>query len=212
MFITFEGIEGSGKSLQIVRAEAHLVSRGVKCLVTREPGGTDFGLAVRQILLGTGGAPREPMSELLLYLSDRYQHLREVIEPALRQGMFVLSDRYHDATLAYQGAARGISRDKIDALACLLDIPEPAGTILLDLEPEIGVARARSRNASDAVAASEGRFEEEEIAFHRSVREAYLNLAGDSHGRIKVISALGTPEEVFSRIAPVLDCWVRNAY
>ncbi len=208
MFITFEGIEGSGKSLQIVRAEAYLVAKGKRCLVTREPGGTDFGRAVREVLLGTGGAPREPMSELLLYLADRYQHLREVVEPALRQGVTVLSDRYHDATLAYQGAARGIAFDDIEALAKLLGIPEPEGTILLDLDAETGLARARSRNAVDAAAGGEGRFEAEEISFHRAVREAYLALARRAPQRIKVVPALGSPDEVFGRITRVLDCWI----
>jgi dTMP kinase len=207
MFITFEGIEGSGKSLQIARAEAYLRARGVRCLVTREPGGTQFGVAVRQVLLRTGGAPREPMSELLLYLADRYQHLREVIEPALRDGIAVLSDRYHDATLAYQGAARGIARETIDRLASLLGLPEPRGTILLDLEPEIGLARARRRNASDAAAGEEGRFEAEEITFHRAVREAYLALARRAPERIRIVPAGGSPDEVFVRIAPLLDHW-----
>jgi len=211
MFITFEGIEGSGKSLQIGLAEAYLTSRGMECLVTREPGGTDFGIAVRKVLLRTAGAPREPMSELLLYLSDRYQHLRQVVEPALRRGIIVLSDRYHDATLAYQGAARGIPGEKIEALARLLDIPDPDGTILLDLDPEIGLARARSRNEADTTAGQEGRFEAEEISFHRAVREAYLSLAHSSPRRIRVISALGSPDEVFARIVPLLESWVGNA-
>ena len=208
MFITFEGIEGSGKSLQIGRAKAYLESRGIECLVTREPGGTSFGQAVRQILLGSGGAPREPMSELLLYLADRYQHLHEVVEPALHRGVTVLSDRYHDATLAYQGAARGIPIEQIDRLAHLLGIPEPGGTILLDLDPQVGLARARQRNATDSAAGSEGRFEAEEIAFHRAVREAYLNLARRSPRRIRIVPAEGTPDEVFVRIAPLLEQWV----
>jgi len=211
MFITFEGIEGSGKGVQIAHAEAYLAARGRKCLVTREPGGTDFGAAVRQVLLRTGGAPREPMSELLLYLSDRYQHLRQVVEPALGRGIIVLSDRYHDATLAYQGAARGIPIQKIRTLARLLEIRDPDGTILLDLDPEIGLARARSRNEADAAAGREGRFEAEALSFHRAVREAYLDLARGSPGRIRVVSALGSPDEVFARIAPVLDDWVGNA-
>ncbi len=208
MFITFEGIEGSGKSLQIGLAEAHLKQRGIRCLVTREPGGTEFGIALRQVLLRIGGAPRAPMSELLLYLADRHQHLKEKVEPALAQGITVLSDRYHDATRAYQGAARGIPPATIDALAQLLGIQDPEGTILLDLEPAIGLARARHRNASDSSAGEEGRFEAEALSFHEAVRAAYLGLAQRSPKRIRIVDAAGTPEQVFSRVRPILDEWL----
>ncbi len=211
MFITFEGIEGSGKSLQIGLAQAHLERQGIRCLVTREPGGTEFGIAVRQVLLRLGGAPRDPLSELLLYLADRHQHLKEIIEPALAQGITVLSDRYHDATRAYQGAARGIDPEVIEALARLLAIPEPAGTILLDLDPATGLARARRRNASDSAAGQEGRFEAEDLCFHEAVRAAYLGLARHSPARIRVVDALGTPDEVFERIRPVLDDWFKKS-
>ncbi|HYK92128.1 MAG TPA: dTMP kinase [Acidobacteriota bacterium] len=208
IFVTFEGIEGSGKSLQVSRTEAFLRTRGIPTLVTREPGGTEFGRAVRQVLLEAGGPYREPMGELLLYLADRYQHLHEVIEPALGRGILVISDRYHDATRAYQGAARGVPLDTIDALSRLLNIREPDATILLDLEPEAGLARARLRNTLDPLAGAEGRFEEESLSFHRKVRKAYLDLAQRSPGRIKVISAMGTTDEVFARIVPVLEYWL----
>jgi dTMP kinase len=208
MFITFEGIEGSGKSLQIGLAERHLKERGIRCIVTREPGGTEFGLAVRRVLLRIGGAPRDPLSELLLYLADRHQHLKEIIEPALAQGLTVLSDRYHDATRAYQGAARGIPPATIEALARVLGIPDPGGTILLDLDPAIGLSRARQRNACDAASGAEGRFEAEDLSFHEAVRRAYLDLARMSPGRIQVVDAAGTPEDVFARIRPILDSWL----
>jgi len=207
MFITFEGIEGSGKSIQISRAEAYLKRTGISCLRTREPGGTAFGNAVRQILLHSAGPAREPVSELLLYLADRYQHLHELIEPALRQGITVLSDRYHDATRAYQGAARRIPATTVLSLAQLLAIPEPDKTILLDLDPEIGLARARSRNQGEGSSGAEGRFEDEGLSFHRDVRAAYLALAKSSAGRICVIDAAGTPDEVFARIQPLLASW-----
>jgi dTMP kinase len=208
MFITFEGIEGSGKSLQIARAQAYLQQKGIDCLATREPGGTGFGIALRKVLLGTDGFRIEPWSELLLYLADRYQHLKETIEPALQRGFVVLSDRYHDATRAYQGAARGIPESDIETMIQLLGIIEPDKTILLDLEVEDGLSRARKRNLSDPSAAAEGRFEAEDIAFHRRVREAYLKIAGRAPHRIHVIRASGTPDEVFSRIAQLLDHWV----
>jgi dTMP kinase len=211
MFITFEGIEGSGKSLQIIRAQTYLQQRGCECVVTREPGGTDFGRKLRKVLLDMDSCRMEPWCELLLYLADRRQHLKEVIEPALKRGLVVLSDRYQDATRAYQGAARGIPQAEIEKVTQLLGIVEPDKTILLDLAPEVGLLRARTRNAANPVAAAEGRFEAEDLAFHRRVREAYLALAGQWPRRIHVIEASGTPDEVFSRIAALLDQWMPSA-
>ena len=208
MFITFEGIEGSGKSLQVSRAEAYLKDKGIPTLVTREPGGTEFGKSLRRILLDTGGPPREPLCELLLYLADRRQHLTQVIEPAIKRGITVLCDRYHDATRAYQGAARGVPRQTIDSLTKLLAIRDPDATILLDLEPEVGLERARMRNHLASSAREEGRFEAEDLTFHTSVRLGYLDLAQQFSQRFRVVPAGGTPDEVFSRIAPLLDQWL----
>jgi dTMP kinase len=203
MFITFEGVEGSGKSMQLQRSHDYLTRKGIHCLLTREPGGTEFGRALREVLLKSHGARREPLSELLLYLADRVQDLREVIEPAVKRGIVVLSDRYHDATRAYQGAARGIPANVIDSLGGILEIPEPDATILLDLDPGLALSRARHRNV--VTASDEGRFEAEDISFHRRVRESYLDLARRFPGRIFVVSGEGSPDEVFARIAPVLD-------
>jgi dTMP kinase len=208
MFITFEGIEGAGKSLQIARTEEYLKKRGIPCLTTREPGGTDFGRALRPILLGTDGCRREAICELLLYLADRYQHLKEVIEPAVKRNLVVLSDRYQDATRAYQGTARGIAESTVEKLTRIIGITEPDKTILLDLDPEEGLPRARRRNENCPVAGAEGRFEAEDLSFHRRVREAYLKLAARFPERIHVVSATGTPDEVFSRIAPLIDTWI----
>lgn len=210
MFITFEGVEGSGKTLQIRRAETYLRSKGIPCLLTREPGGTEFGLSLRRVLLHENGPAREHMCELLLYLADRYQHLREVIEPAIRSGVVVLCDRYHDATRAYQGGARGVPVEVIDSLAVILRIPEPDGTVLLDISTESALARARTRNQSSADSCEEGRFEAEDLAFHRNVRMAYLDLARSFPERIRVVDASGTPDEVFARIIPLLDQWIRR--
>jgi dTMP kinase len=207
MFITFEGIEGSGKSLQIARAEAYLVRAGIPCVRSREPGGTPFGTAVRQVLLHAGGPPRESIAELLLYLADRYQHLHEVIEPALSRGLTVLSDRYHDATRAYQGAARRIPGALIEDLRRRLEIREPDHTILLDLAPEIGLERACARNRASESAGIEGRFEAEDLSFHRDVRAAYLALARSAPDRISVVDASGTPDQVFQRVELLLAAW-----
>jgi dTMP kinase len=211
MFITFEGIEGAGKSLQIARTQQYLEKKGLPCLATREPGGTEFGRAIRPILLGTDGCRREPICELLLYLADRHQHLKEIIEPALKRGWVVLSDRYQDATRAYQGAARGIPGSTVEQLSRLIGITEPDRTLLLDLEPEAGLARARLRNETCVVAGAEGRFEAEGLPFHKRVREAYLDLALRSPERIHVVPASGTPDEVFSRISPLIDAWTSPA-
>jgi dTMP kinase len=200
MFITFEGIEGSGKSVQIARAEAYLVRAHIPCLRTREPGGTSFGDAVRQVLLHAGGPQREPVAELLLYLADRYQHLHELIEPALSRGVTVLSDRYHDAT-------RRIPAALIEDLRRHLAIREPDHTILLDLAPEIGLERARARNQASGSAGNEGRFEAEDLSFHVAVRAAYLGLARSAPDRVSVVDASGTPDQVFRRIEPLLAAW-----
>jgi len=144
-----------------------------------------------------------------LYLADRYQHLREVIEPAVQSGVVVLCDRYHDATRAYQGGARGIPVEVIDSLAAILRIPDPDATVLLDIPAELALARARTRNESAGSPGEEGRFEAEDLCFHRSVRSAYLDLARRFPGRIRVVDATGMPDEVFTRIAPLLDQWTR---
>ena len=208
MFITFEGIEGAGKSLQIARAHEYMRGKGRSCLVTREPGGTDFGKSLREILLRPDGAAREPWSELLLYLADRHQHLKEIIEPALARGEIVLCDRYQDATRAYQGAARGIAPEAIEAMSRLLGVIEPSKTILLDLEPEAGLLRARRRNSMDPSASAEGRFEDEALSFHMRVRQAYLDLAKAHPQRICVIPADESPDAVFARIAVLIDQWI----
>jgi dTMP kinase len=208
VFITFEGIEGAGKSLQIVRTEQFLKKQEIPCRVTREPGGTEFGRMIRPILLGTGGCRREPTCELLLYLADRYQHLKEFIEPSLHAGYIVLSDRYQDATRAYQGAARGIPSHTVEELTRLIGITEPDKTLLLDLDPEVGLPRARQRNENSSIARTEGRFEAEDISFHQRVRQAYLDLASRYSERIHIIPAKGSPDEVFSRIVPLLESWI----
>jgi len=208
MFITFEGIEGAGKSLQIARVHEYLRGKGRTCLMTREPGGTAFGLTLREVLLRPDGAAREPWSELLLYMADRHQHLKEVIEPALARGEIVLCDRYQDATRAYQGAARGIAPEAIEEIARLLGVIEPTKTILLDLDPEIGLGRARRRNSLDPAAAAEGRFEDEAISFHARVRQAYLKLAEAHPQRFCVIPATDNPDVIFERITVLIDQWI----
>ncbi len=203
-FITLEGIEGSGKSVQLHLLEEELKKRKVRFLITQQPGGTPFGKEVRQILLQREGAQREPTAELLLYLADRYQHLKEVIEPSLTQGLHVLCDRYHDATLAYQGHARGLGFPMVDQLAKILALRIPDLTLVLDLEVEVGLKRARARNQKEN-SETWGRFEAEDLDFHRRVKEGYQLLVQREPDRVLPVDASGTPEEVFKKLLGLLE-------
>ena len=203
-FITLEGIEGSGKTGQLHLLGKELKKREVRFLITQQPGGTPFGQEVRQVLLQREGAQREPTAELLMYLADRYQHLKEVIEPALTQGLHVLCDRYHDATLAYQGHARGIGFTIVDQLAEILALRLPDLTLVLDVEVEVGLKRARERNQREN-SETWGRFEAEDLDFHRRVREGYQLLVQREPDRILLVDASGTSEAVFEKILGLLE-------
>lgn len=203
-FITVEGGEGTGKSLQVELLKKEFERLDILSLFTREPGGTPFGKELRAILLNKEGPNREPLPELLLYLADRYQHLKEVIEPALRENKVVVCDRYHDATVVYQGYARGLGFQLVDALARPLGIREPDLTFVLDLDVELALDRARFRNDTDGISEL-GRFEAENLDFHRKIREGYRLLADRHPERLVLIPAKGSPEEVFRRIVRVLE-------
>jgi dTMP kinase len=196
LFLTFEGVEGSGKSTQLARLAARLREGGLRVLATREPGGTDLGRSLRAVLLRPAEAPMHRLTELLLYVADRAEHLATVVRPALERGDVVLCDRYLDATLAYQGHGRGLDLAEIRALhdRAPLDL-RPQRTVLLDLDPESGLERARRRDRG-AAARGAGRFEAEEHAFHRRVREGYLELAREAPERFRVVSAAASAAEV----------------
>jgi len=205
LFITFEGIEGSGKSTQIARFARRLEDTGVEVVCTREPGGTSLGRRLRAALLDPDASTMDPLAEMLLYAADRAQHIRELIRPAVERGAVVLSDRYLDATLAYQGYGRQLGTTVI------LDIHShppldlrPDRTVLLDLDPETGVARARRRNAERGVAETEGRFEDEDLDFHRRVRDGYLALARNEPDRYRVVPAEGDADAVERRVEQAL--------
>lgn len=203
-FITLEGTEGSGKSVQLRLLEKEFRRRKIPFVSTHEPGGTALGVALRRILLRRDGAKREPISELLLYLADRYQDLKEIIEPALSGGLHVVCDRYHDATLAYQGYARGIGFSRIDRVAKILALRMPDLTFVFDVSVPIALDRARARNVRQRVE-KWGRFEDETLEFHEKVREGYRLLAQRHPRRISVIEASGTPVEVWERVLRVLE-------
>jgi dTMP kinase len=205
-FITFEGIEGSGKTTQIGRLAEKLLAGEEPVLATREPGGSPLGRRLRAILLAEETVPIGPTAELLLYVADRAQHLHEVIEPALAAGTHVLCDRFLEATLAYQGYARGVDLEYIRALHRRPPLDRrPDRTVLLDIDPEVGLERARRRNDEMRVASAEGRFEREALAFHHKVREGYLALAEAEPFRFRIVAAEGSAEEVEARIADLLS-------
>lgn len=198
MFISFEGVEGSGKSTQFRR----LAERLPNALATREPGGTAVGDRIRALLLDSKSSI-DPVAEVFLFAASRRQLVMEVIRPALASGRIVLCDRYADSTLAYQGFGRLITLDRLRTLTeWATDSLKPDLTLLFDLPEEIGLQRARSRNAADVN--DEGRFEAEDLRFHRRVREGYLALAAAEPQRFSIIDADGSPEEVFDRVLAVV--------
>jgi dTMP kinase len=205
--ISFEGIEGCGKSTQAKLLAKRLEKIGRSCVLTREPGGTQIGREIRKVLLHPAHHRMAPEVELALYFADRAQHLREVIWPAIREGHIVITDRFTDSSLAYQGYARGLPRRLIRSLDRLLTGEyRPRFTVLLDLAPEDGLLRARVRNRRARQAKTQGRFELERLEFHRRVRKGYLQLAGKEKRRYVVVPAQGNPaqvhEEVWRRLAP----------
>lgn len=204
-FITFEGIEGSGKSTQISRLQQHLTAHGRPVRLTREPGGTPIGDQVRRILLDPANGLLDPTAELLLYAASRAQHLREVILPELEAGNIVLCDRFSDATLAYQGYGRGLSIPTIRELDRIVTAGlRPVLTVLLDLTVEAGLGRARGRNTSQGLHA-EARFENEDLVFHNRVRDGYLRLAQEEPDRIRIVNAARTPDEIQKDVRKLVD-------
>jgi dTMP kinase len=182
-FITVEGIEGVGKSTNIEFITRTLTQAGVDWVVTREPGGTDLAERIRSLLLQQSSEPMAEMTELLLIFAARAQHLAQVIRPALDAGRWVISDRFTDATYAYQGAGRGLDNAAISQLETLVQHElRPDLTFILDLDPESGLERARRRSSLD-------RFEVEKISFFERVRSCYLNRAAAEPLRCVLIDA-----------------------
>ena len=205
LFVTFEGIEGSGKTTQVSMLAERIEAAGRRCLVTREPGGTSLGRALRTVLLHAGGSRIDPAAELALYVADRAQHIAEVVAPALATGQVVLCDRYLDATLAYQGFGRGLDLHWIRAVHRQppLDL-RPDRTVLLDLDAETALSRARERNRELGTEITEGRFENEPSSFHARVRHGYLELAAAEPFRWRIVRAEAAIDAVQARIVDLL--------
>ncbi len=196
MFITFEGIEGSGKSTALKGLANHLISKGHTVICTREPGGSNLGRNLRSVLLDENTNICTE-AELFLFLADRAQHVQEIIRPALDKGHFILCDRYVDSTIAYQGAGRGVEISKLLNLHTLsTNNLWPTLTLLLDVPVSIGINRAVIRNSSQEKPTSEGRFDAESFAFHEQVRTNYLVRAAQENNRFTVIDANNTPQDV----------------
>lgn len=195
LFITFEGLDGSGKTTQMRRLAKRLRARGHVVLETVEPGGTEIGGKIRQVLLDAANQELSPTAELLLYFASRAQNVDERILPALRRGEIVLADRFTDSTLVYQGCGRGLGAETVlalDRVACRGLKPDL--TLLLDIDVETSLARARARNAAQP--AGETRMDEQSLEFHRKVYEAYQALAAGEPERIRRIDGRAAVEEI----------------
>ena len=201
IFITFEGIEGSGKTTQIDLLKEYLLEKNYRVEITREPGGTSIGKQIRRILLDNNNKKISGETELLLSLADRVQHLQEVILPALKEDKIVLCDRFSDSTLAYQGYGRKIDLGLIENLhQTVLGEIKPDLTILLDIDISKGLKRAETRNLQRKESEREERFEKEKLEFHQRVRNGYLELAKKNRERIKIINGKRKREDIQKEI------------
>jgi dTMP kinase len=198
-FITFEGIDGSGKTTQMRILAERLRRQGREVFEAVEPGGTPVGAQIRRILLDSANQNLRPTAELLLYFASRAQNVEQCILPALSEGKLVLCDRFTDSTLAYQGYARGLGEETVLTLDRIASHGlSPDLTLLVDVDLETGLARAQMRNAG--AAGSETRMDDQSIEFHRKVRAAYLDLAKKHAVRFRLIDGRGTPESVAERV------------
>lgn len=208
-FITFEGLDGTGKSTQMRRLAAVLRAAGHEVVETREPGGTATGEKIRRVLLDSGTSGLAPLAEMALMFASRAQHIAEVIEPALAAGSIVLCDRFTDSTEAYQGSGRKLGSAAVQELHRVLcgDL-QPELTILLDSDAGSSVSRARRRNKRASRSANRGhdenRFEQETRAFFARVREGYAAIAKREPGRVVTVDARGTPAQTHARIVDVV--------
>lgn len=207
VFISLEGIEGAGKTTLIQKMIAYFEKAGKEVLLTREPGGSELGQKLRQIILNAEEKIC-PAAELFLFLADRAEHVQSCIKPVLAQGKIVLCDRFIDSTVAYQGYGRGMD---IKELQMLNDLAahglKPDLTIILDLAPEIGLARANARNKELNLTIKEGRFEAEALEFHQKIRAGFLALS-KQEDRFFVVNAEQTAEAVFADVCKKLQSFL----
>ena len=204
-FLTFEGVEGSGKSTQTTHLAEALTEVGYEVITTREPGGTELGRKLRAMLLAADAPAPAAETELLLYLADRAEHLARLVRPALERGAVVLADRFSDSTLAYQAYGRGLDRAQVQRLdAFARGGLMPSRTFLLDLPVEQGLARARQVGPAD-------RLELEKIEFHKRVRAGFHELAAAEPARFEVLDAREDRTALATRIAEDVFSWIGDA-
>ncbi len=208
-FITFEGLDGTGKSTQMRKLAATLRAAGHKIVETREPGGTATGEQIRKVLLHSGTTGLSPLAEMALMFASRAQHIAEVIEPALAAGSIVLCDRFTDSTEAYQGNGRRLGSDAVRELhRVLCGNLQPDLTLLLDSNPHASVSRARRRNKRDSKSVARGhdenRFEQETRAFFGRVRDGYMAIAKREPSRVVMVDARGTPGQTHEKIREIV--------
>ena len=193
IFVTFEGIEGSGKSTQVRMLVEYLKEHKLDYITTREPGGTPIAESIRTLLLDPGNAEMLPATELLLYCASRAQHTGELILPALAAGKIVICDRYYDSTYAYQGAARRLDEQMIETLTKMASFDtQPDLTVLLDVPVQAGLLRIKDRTLD--------RLEQEDISFHERVRQHYLSIAKKYSSRFLVLNGLDDPDQIHRQI------------
>jgi dTMP kinase len=198
-FVTFEGLDGSGKSTQMRLLAERLRAEGREVLETAEPGGTRIGRQIRRVLLDSANHELCPTAELLLMFACRAQNVDEWILPALSAGKIVLSDRFTDSTLAYQGAGRGLGSEvvlDVDRIACRGLVPDL--TLCIDIDPETSLARAHARNRRQQ--GPETRLDEQEIDFYRRVREAYRQIASDEAQRFRLVDGARSRDEIAASV------------
>ncbi|MCA3709750.1 MAG: dTMP kinase [Phenylobacterium sp.] len=200
LFISFEGGEGVGKSTQVRRLAARLQAAGREVVTTREPGGSPGAEAIRNLVLNGSADRWSPVTETLLMYASRRDHIERTLRPALERGAVVLCDRYADSTRAYQGAAGGADPGLISALETfILEDVRPARTLIFDLDPELGLARALGRPDAEA------RFESKGLDFHRRLRAGFLAIARDEPERCRIVDASGDPDAVEARVLEALQ-------
>jgi len=201
LFITLEGIDGSGKSTQREMLAEQLKRRGFEIVVTREPGGTAIGEGIRQLMVSDASVHVAPTTELLLYVAARAQHVAELIKPSLDSAKIVISDRYTDSTVAFQGYGRGLDLDVIERLNQFATGGlRPDLTIVFDLDP----VTARSRVGSRPVGGLLGAFDEQHAVFHERMRAGYLKMAENEPSRIRVVDATGAADETHERVISIV--------
>jgi len=208
-FITIEGGEGSGKTTLIQKLKASLESNRIDIITTREPGGTEQGEQIRQLLLKGPTIRWDALSEALLLFASRRQLIINLIKPALDAGKWVICDRFFDSTVVYQGYAGGISIPLIRQIyAAISEGVMPDATFILDIDPVIGLARASKRLTDESN--DEIRFENKSLEYHQKIRDGFLKIAEEEPNRFNVISAELMPEEIFLRLMRVIEPWLKT--